>query len=380
MPPTTTSDVLIIGGGLSGLSLALALIDNASELTVAVVEPRTRYQDDRTWSFWGPVHHRMDSLVSHRWPRWCFGLADSDPQTIDYPSMPYQSIASIDFYRHAADRIGASDTVTLYLGEAIEHCEQRRDTEGSSWRAHSPDHEFNARVVIDTRPPPTEQFQTSALYQCFVGDVIDITDAFDPACLELMTDMASDAHGLSFTYCLPFSPNQALVEITRFSPQPVDWAVLEDDLQALKARRGWLDAPIQRTERGQLPMGMAPRQATDSGYVYAGTSAGGLRAATGYGFWRIQRWAQHCAASLDADMTPLAHPPEPKIQGWMDGLFLQVLRHHPKRAPEFFFRLYQRVRADVLVRFLSDQSSAIDKLKVVLSLPKRPFLGILVKR
>ena len=376
MASTVNTDVLIIGGGLSGLSLAVALIEQQTGMSVAVVEPRSRYNNDRTWSFWGPIHHRLDRLVARQWSQWSFGLKDSPSRTIECSEKPYQSIESIRFYRWAKDQIEAAPNVGLYLGETIERCHKQDEI----WSAASQQHQFNARLVVDTRPPSNEQLHTSALYQCFVGQVIEAPGGFDPDCVELMTDMASDEHGLSFTYCLPLSADQALVEFTRFAAHPIDWPVLETDLQTLKSRRGWLDAPVTRTERGVLPMGMPARQSDDPSYVYAGTSAGGLRAATGYGFWRIQRWAQCCAWALDRGQGPLAHPPEPKIQGWMDDLFLRVLRSHPRRAPELFFRLHQRVPAEVLIRFLSDESNWIDKLKVVLSLPKRPFLAILLGR
>ena len=376
MKPTIESDVLIIGGGLSGLSLAVALIEKNTSLTISIAEPRREYKNDRTWSFWQSHDHRWAKAVSHRWSRWCFGLESQPQQSIYSPHRPYQSIESLDFYRLATERIEASDCVCLYLGEAIERCEKSH----SKWHATASQRQFIAPVVIDTRPPPIEQLNTSLLHQCFIGHVIEHPAAFKPDRLELMTDMASDEHGFKFTYCLPFGADLALVELTRFAPHPVDWAVLDADLHELKRQRGWLDAPIHRTERGQLPMGMAPRLASESGYAYAGTSAGGLRAATGYGFWRIQNWANACAEALDKHLDPLAHPPEPPLQAWMDRLFLRVLRHYPDRAPELFFRLYQRVPPEALIRFLSDQSSIRDKLKVVLSLPKRPFLAILTKR
>ena len=51
---------IIIGGGCAGLSLAYELeINNKLEnKTLAIIEPRTNYIRDKTWSFW-----RIDLII-----------------------------------------------------------------------------------------------------------------------------------------------------------------------------------------------------------------------------------------------------------------------------------------------------------------------------
>ena len=45
-------DYTIIGGGCAGLSLAyeLEINNKLSDKTLAIIEPRTEYQRDKTWS------------------------------------------------------------------------------------------------------------------------------------------------------------------------------------------------------------------------------------------------------------------------------------------------------------------------------------------
>jgi len=105
--------------------------------------------------------------------------------------------------------------------------------------------------------------------------------------------------------------------------------------------------------------------------------AGALRAASGYGFLRIQAWAERCAAALARDGRTVGHPNEPRLRQWMDELFLRVLTADPTRAPEFFLRLAGIVPSAAFVRFLSDQASVADIARIVTALPPWPFLRAL---
>ena len=49
----------------------------------------------------------------------------------------------------------------------------------------------------------------------------------------------------------------------------------------------------------------------------------------------------------------------------LDTIFLSYLRSHPHRAPETFYRLFERVPPAVLARFLSDTGTLADDLTVM---------------
>ena len=58
-------DYVIIGGGCSGLSLAyeLEIHKKLEEKTLAIIEPRSEYKRDKTWSFWKVINHNFDDCV-----------------------------------------------------------------------------------------------------------------------------------------------------------------------------------------------------------------------------------------------------------------------------------------------------------------------------
>ncbi len=373
----TQFDLAILGGGCAGLALGHRLAnDPLQHQRVIIVEPRETYQNDRTWSFWAPRNHTLDHLVSKTWDRWAYGQLHSAQRSHFTPHHPYQSIQSMDFYQWALDAITASESVELALGERVESVEPLE----RGWLVHTNQGAFKTSNIVDTRPPGQSQLKSAKMYQCFVGERLKKPGAFKPDQAELMTDMVADEHGFLFTYVLPLSTDEALVEATRFSKTPPPWDVLMADLRNIKARRGWLDGLVTDQEKARLPMGLLPLANPNPSWVHAGTAAGGLRAASGYGFMRIQRWAKLCHESLRHRKKPMAHGPEPRFQAWMDTLFLDVLLKEPARVPELFEALYAHAPVETLIRFMSDQSSVWDKLHIIRSLPAGPFLRTMFSR
>jgi lycopene beta-cyclase len=122
-------------------------------------------------------------------------------------------------------------------------------------------------------------------------------------------------------------------------------------------------------------MGLPPAVVSlGPGHVRVGLEAGGVRAATGYGFQRIQQWAEQAAEAVRQRQPIPAHAADPWLVGWMDRLFLRVLRAYPARAPEIFLRLFGRVDSAALTRFLSGEARVVDCLKVIVALPPGPFV------
>ena len=58
-------DYIILGGGCAGLSLAyeLDVHQKLNDKTLAIVEPRTEYKRDKTWSFWKVSSHSLMTVL-----------------------------------------------------------------------------------------------------------------------------------------------------------------------------------------------------------------------------------------------------------------------------------------------------------------------------
>jgi lycopene beta-cyclase len=373
--PRLDADLLILGGGLAGLSLAAALARRGYPGRVQVLEPRREYVDDRSWAFWARAGDIEAECAEQQWAQWQIGALDQPALRCAAPGWRYCYLRSAQLYAQAQQQIAASAQIQLRLGLAAD----RLQAVGDALRVDTDDGPLFAAQVVDTRPPSAEQRAQSSLFQVFAGRELETTqNLFAADSVELMTDLRCDAHGLVFSYVLPLSPRRALVEVTRFAASPLPRAQLQAELDALIAGRGWQSAVALRDEFAVLPMGLPAAPPLPMGAVRAGIAGGGLRAASGYGFLRIRAWAERCADALARGGSAFGHPPEPALRRWMDALFLQVLRREPERAPELFLRMARGVRGAAFVRFMSDCASLSDYAQVVAALPPAPFLRALL--
>ncbi|MGY6631834.1 MAG: lycopene cyclase family protein [Wenzhouxiangella sp.] len=365
-------DLIIIGGGCAGLSLAGRLASQRSPLSAAVIETRSEYRDDRSWCFFAPARHRHDHLISHRWSRWLVGRENRALIERQSRQFSYQYIRSLDFYRTHLSAIEQHPLTELYRGTSVQAIERQ----GKHWRVETNQGCLTAAAVLDTRPPGRAQLEAATLLQSFKGVEIELEQdgMLETDCVELMTQLRHDHHGLYFTYLLPLGKRRALVEATRFSTERLPEAVLDQDLQALLNQRGLHGQRWLRQEAGCLPMGLPGKPHPVPGVVSAGMAGGALRPSSGYAFLRIQAWAARCLGRLQAGHPPIGQPADPRIQSRMDRLFLRVIAEDLSLAPDLFCQLFERGHPDSVIRFLGDQAGVGDYLNVVRSLPRRPFL------
>jgi lycopene beta-cyclase len=387
MSQATAVDLLILGGGCAGLSLARELAQRDTQASVRVIEPREAYEDDRSWCFWAANDQRLFDGVGHTWAAWLFNVEGQPRQARSCPGYSYQYVRAKDFYRLCQEAITGSSHVLLQLGESVTDLQPH----AAGWRVTTSRGEYLATQVVDTRPPLPQVLKQSTLFQCFLGVEILLDSPVERAdAVELMTDMRLLDGDFCFTYVLPHSERHLLAEVTVFSREPWSREALIPELHRLLAQRGWVGAEVLKTEYGLLPMGLPESAEGSEGplsagkqLLIAGTRGGALRASSGYGFLRIQRWAEACAKQYVANNTlaPAGAGAGAGAGYWlprMDKLFLAVLKRYPHLTPTLFDRLLSRASAERFIRFMDDRATVVDCLQIVACLPKRLFLKTLL--
>ncbi|NBD95966.1 MAG: hypothetical protein GVY11_05770 [Gammaproteobacteria bacterium] len=365
-------ELIVVGAGCAGLALGAALsgLGRATPRTL-LVDGREAYSDDRTWSFWAEAGNPWLERAAASWSAWRIGRLNAPAHTLHSDRLRYASLRAIDYYRVQLGAIERNGDIQLSRNTRVRSIEWQ----DGRFRVETDAGVLTARQVVDTRPDP--EGAPPMLWQQFSGLEIQCAQGrFDAGAAGLMLDMDCDEQGFIFTYLLPFAPDHALVESTRFSASRLPAEQLErDTARALARCHDTGEVEILRREAGLLPMGFWPESNHDAHQpVRAGAAGGALRSASGYGFLRMQAWADRCAKRLAKQGKALPHPPEPTWRRLMDRRFLGVIQGRPDLAPALFERMASRLPGDRLARFLSDEARASDVLAMIAAMPKRAFL------
>ena len=375
---TADWDIVIVGGGLGGLSLAVELAQaEYAHLRVLVLEKRTHYQRDRTWSYWASSSHRYSGLERMRWTAWRVGFNGKyAQQSISGESgLAYRSMDADAFYAFARDQIMASPNVQLRLGASVHEI---LDGPVQTLKLND-DTTLHSHWVMDGRPLGLPK--ATGLCQHFMGWEIETpTDCFDPSTVELM-DFQPATCGLHFLYVLPYGPRRALIESTWMSPY-AHHPDYELELKSyLRSRFGLTAYKRVYQEQGCLDLQATARTypTVDGSYrrVSLGRAAGTLRSSTGFAFLDTIAEAQRIARCFAAGPCADARVPPYRrhwLDAWMDKIFCDGMMSDWPRAPEFFVAMFRGVTAPTLVAFLSGRPSFWQRLQVSLQLPIWHFL------
>lgn len=375
-------DVVVIGGGCSGLSLAtrLAGLGTSSPATL-VLEERSAYAHDRIWCSFKDPEAPPQAAICHAWDTMRVTGARVGT-SFNCTVTPYQMVHSGEFYRISESTITQSTQVHLKMASSII---KKPVKHKGMWQIESTTGTVEARYIVDTRPRQRPERDGAKLWQSFYGQEIECdADVFDSSYGDLMDFSAATACGaqhifpeaVCFVYVLPTSSRQALVEFTVFGPDPLSPDLLSElCLKAIAQRVGDVGFTVLRTEHGMLPMGVRSLASdNDPSYVFAGLTAGGARPSSGYAFSRIQRWAADCADALALQKAPLGHAKDSLVLRAMDALFLKVVRSRPHAAPDLFAALFAAADTQSVIRFMSDRATLIDYCHVAASLLPGPLL------
>lgn len=373
-------DLVIIGAGLTGLSLVCWLMQLAKEAQVTLpkvclLEPRLTYANDRTWCFWDRDPHPFRDLISHRWFRWQVSQGQQSACQTDTRTA-YAMLPADVLYRHALAQIAGTRAFDLHLGVTVSDIKHTDD----GMRVSANQRCWRAKAVIDTRPPDAHQLALGVgVWQVFSGlEIACPQHGFDTSTAILMDFQAGYPYPC-FVYLLPLDDDHFLVEWTAFQPQKEVVPDYRADLESWLARQAIGHYDVTRAESGMLPMMSMPRADSSEQVIRAGVGAGWMRAASGYHFVSCQRGCEALAQQILAAHASgdwLLHSPVVRARwvDWMDGVFLRAMKRHPDKAPHWFLSLFAGTTAAQMSRFMNDQPQWHDALAVAKALPPIPFI------
>ena len=375
-PTVIHTDAVIIGAGGGGMCLLHAMHRQGylHGRTLHVVEPQNKQGNDRTWCFWAKpdsqIAKDLESVISYRWE--CARTPKGEEALAPYR---YYHIRSSDFYAFVKEELSGYGNIH-WVQERVE----RVDIQERQGLVDTEDHRLIAPKVFDSRIPPAKQESLKGpdtLWQSFLGYRVRLERPIpEPAAMELMRFDIDQSEATQFLYVLPFGQNEALIELTRFSP---------DDLgesRGSKQLDGWIrrhfgEYSIMETERGRIPMSLAlnPQQRLlpkNSVHIPIGTAAGAVKATTGYAFKRMFHHGYDLGEAW-AKQEPSATAYHPKRWSFYDALLLRILKNRPSRGKPVFEALLQHTPITKVFRFLDEKSGLADEAKMFGKLPILTF-------
>lgn len=363
-------DYIIAGAGAAGLSLAYHLVRaGLGDKRVLLIDRERKIHNDRTWCFWEIGEGPFEGLVFRRWDRvWFHGEGIS--QRLDLAPYRYKMIRGIDFYAFMDRWLESQPQIRRLYGqvEAVE--------EGRVWVDGEP---YLAEWVFDSiyRPAPRRP-QYHYLLQHFKGWVVESPrPVFDLEAATFMDFRLEQQGAVRFAYVLPHDERTALVEYTVFSPALLQSEEYDRGLKDYLERSLHLRSyTIHHEEFGVIPMTDAPLEACPSPRVVPiGMAGGRTKASTGYTFQRIQRHSRQIAEHLARYGRPLPRRSGPNRYHWMDSLFLNVLSKGREEGRTFFSRLFRRLRPAQVLRFLDEETSPLEDLRLMTAVNVPVFLA-----
>lgn len=233
-----THEFAIVGGGLQGALLALALGDRS----LVLVEGGASLGGNHLWSFHGsdlPDRGRalVEPLVVARWP----GYEVAFPDFTRRIDGEYACISSERLDQVVREVLGKR---LLFGAQAVRVSET--EVELSDGRL------LRARQVLDCRGPSSLTLVGAHAWQKFCG--VEVLTSRAPELPMLMDARVSQEDGFRFIYTLPLARDRVLVEDTRFS-EDSRLDVAQVQAQALQeARAAGHLGEIIRSEHGVLPL------------------------------------------------------------------------------------------------------------------------------
>ena len=226
----------------------------------------------------------------------------------------------------------------------------------------------------------------NSLLQHFEGWVIKTKlPHFDETTGTLMDFRLNQKEGATFMYVLPTSPTEALVEYTLFSPALLDKHVYKQELKNyIKDYLKIEEYEVVHEEFGVIPMSLAEfplNSSLQNRIINIGTAGGFTKASSGYTFQFIQKNSQSIVEKLKSGKAPTQQLTfRDKMFQWYDYTLLDVLLSNKMTGKAVFSTMFKKLPAEKILLFLNNESSVLDELIIVSSLPIMPFLTSGIKQ
>ena len=369
------SDLIIAGGGLAGLSLAYRLVrSEVIKNNIVVIDRDPKTTNDHTWCFWETGDSLFEEVVFRSWDRLHFHGPELD-EIYEIAPYRYKMVRASDFYAKVLSVIDKDPRAEFV----------QADIESISEEAVRTDKGIFEGFVFDsvTLPSYDDPIYINLL-QPFLGFVVKTKDyQFDVEQFTMFDFGVEQRDDCRFVYVLPLSEDEALIEYTLFTSSKPDDEYLRSQLDTY-IRENFGNHQILEEESGVIPMSNVIHEDRPfSNVMRIGGAAGWVKPSTGYSFQRTQRRLDLIVRSLESSMSertlPRRHEFQVPWKSFLDTVLLEVLANNKHPADDIFSRLFRRNGATQMLRFLDEDTSFTEDLRLMSTVPLLPFSRSAIK-
>lgn len=368
-------DIAILGGGLAGGLIALALARYRPDLSLLIVEQGDCLGGNHVWSFFATdTDHEATELLA---PMIEATWADYNvhfPTHSRHLTTRYSAMTSERFDATLRATLPADSIITA---QAVKHA-------GESEVMLADGTLISAGGVIDTRGLRDVSHFTGG-WQKFVGRKFKLKAPHGLERPIVMDATVEQLDGYRFMYALPFAPDVVFLEDTYYSDSSVlDRPLLERRIDAYLAARGWEVEALINEEYGVLPVvaggdfgGFWQNGGDDT--ARAGSRAGLFHSLTSYSVPDAVRFALALAHHGALDGPGLKAFSARWAKGhWENQSYYRMLSTllfgaaYPEERLRILERFYT-LDPQLIERFYSGRSTSFDKFRILAGVPPIPI-------
>jgi lycopene beta-cyclase len=367
-------DIIIAGGGMAGLSLCFYLSQSPlREASILLIDREVKDHNDRTFCFWELGAGPFESILFRKWKTVEF-FSNTFSGLLPIGNYEYKMLRGIDFYQFVYQQLAKLPNLEIKYA----NIDSIDDTQAGGLVRIGNETVLGNYVFESISGLKQNLPENHNLLQHFKGWVITTErECFNTERPRIMDFRVSQQNDCRFLYILPFDQYTALVEYTVFSRRLLPAQEYEDSLSSYIEK--FLDTgayQIQETEYGVIPMSDETTQENPSKHVIRiGTSGGYTKPSTGYTFQRTQHYLKELVTNLVQTGKPVRK--KNKLSGWLkfslDTVLLNVLVNDRHPADDIFTRLFTKNDPDLVFRFMDEDTTLLEDLRIINSMPKIPF-------
>jgi lycopene beta-cyclase len=377
-------DYIIIGAGCAGLSLLRAMMQHKyfANKKILLIDKAEKNTNDRTWCFWEQQPGLFEDIVYHRWEQIDFYSNDFSAR-FDLMPYKYKMIRGIDLYTTVLSEAKQHANVDIIYEEVQSaFSNESYAVVKTTEKEFHAEYVFNSIVFTDWKQQALEKRNIYVLLQHFKGWMIETSrNIFDERIATFMDFRVSQDKGTTFVYVLPVAKNKALIEYTVFSDEVLQQEEYEAALENyITSTLNIKKYNMLHTEFGVIPMTNYAFSKGEGRITNIGIAGGYTKSSSGYTFQFIQKHTAKITEVLMHENNPLLTQTFfEKRFNLYDSILLNVLHHKKMSGDKLFAQLFKKNSVQSIFKFLDNETSLKEELKIMNSVSLKTFLPAAIK-